>query len=221
MAAHTPSRTYVVAKRALDIAVAGFLLIVLSPVIAVTAVLVRIYMGSPVVFRHPRPGLREAVFVCLKFRTMTTQKDAMGELLPDAQRLTAFGRFLRSTSLDELPQLWSVLKGSMSLVGPRPLEIRYLPRYTAEQNRRHSVKPGITGWAQVNGRNAIDWDYRLSLDVWYVDHQSLMLDFKILVLTFSKVLLRSDVARPGQVSCDEFWGTEGKLQDAKLSLPLK
>ncbi len=216
-----PHLAYAFSKRLLDLAVASGMLIALSPVIAVTAILVRIYMGSPVIFRHPRPGLRETIFVCLKFRTMTGKKDESGALLPDAQRLTGFGRFLRSTSLDELPQLWSVLKGDMSLVGPRPLEIRYLPRYTAEQNRRHSVKPGITGWAQVNGRNAIDWDRRLSLDIWYVDHRSLTVDLKILALTLSKVLTRAGVARPGQVSCDEFWGTETQANHAELTAPIK
>ena len=173
----------------------------------VTALLVRRVLGRPVIFRHPRPGQGERVFCCLKFRTMTDCRDAAGELLPDSKRLTPFGRFLRSTSLDELPQLWSVLKGEMSLVGPRPLEVRYLPRYTDQQNRRHLVKPGITGWAQVNGRNAIDWDRRLALDIWYVDHCGLALDLKILLLTVGKVLSASGVARPGQVSCDEFMGT--------------
>ncbi len=198
---------YSVSKRLLDLVVAGVALLVFAPLIALTALLVRIYMGSPVIFRHPRPGLNEVVFTCLKFRTMTNKRDANGELLPDLQRLTAFGRFLRRTSLDELPQLWSVLKGEMSLVGPRPLEVRYLDRYTPEQRRRQLAKPGITGWAQVNGRNALDWDERLALDVWYVDHCHLALDIKILFMTVGKVLSGSDVARPGQASCDEFWGT--------------
>jgi sugar transferase EpsL len=198
---------YRIAKRALDVAVAALMLALFAPVMAMTAILVRIFMGSPVIFRHPRPGLHEEVFDCLKLRTMTTERDESGELLPDLDRLTSFGRFLRRTSLDELPQLWTVLTGEMSLVGPRPLEIRYVPRYTAEQNRRHLVKPGITGWAQVNGRNSIDWDRRLALDVWYVDHCSFSLDLKILALTFWKVITAAGVARPGQVSCDEFWGT--------------
>ncbi|MBY0508259.1 MAG: sugar transferase [Bryobacteraceae bacterium] len=195
------------AKRALDIVVSASMLVVFAPVMLVTAVCVRVFLGSPVLFRHPRPGLHEAVFCCLKFRTMTDGRDSQGELLPDMERLTSFGRFLRATSLDELPQLWTVLMGDMSLVGPRPLEVRYLPRYTAEQNRRHLVRPGITGWAQVNGRNALDWDQRFLLDVWYVDHCSFALDLKILWLTVGRVLSASGVARPGQVSCDEFWGT--------------
>jgi len=208
---------YRVSKRLLDVAIAGSMLIVFSPVMLLTALLVKIFLGSPVIFRHPRPGLNERVFECLKFRTMTNGKGPDGELLPDMQRLTPFGKFLRRTSLDELPQLLTVLTGEMSLVGPRPLEIRYVPRYTAVQNRRHEVKPGITGWAQVNGRNAIDWDRRLALDVWYVDHCSLGLDLKILGLTFWKVLAGSDVARPGQVSCDEFWGTSQPISHAGKS----
>jgi lipopolysaccharide/colanic/teichoic acid biosynthesis glycosyltransferase len=206
---HEPSQLYLFAKRVLDISVAAIMLIVFAPIIAATALLVRVFMGSPIVFPHPRPGLRGKVFTCLKFRTMTGERDRQGELLPDAERLKPFGRFLRSTSLDELPQLWNVLTGEMSLVGPRPLEVRYVPRYTARQNRRHEAKPGITGWAQVNGRNAIDWDRRLELDVWYVDHRRLSLDLKILLLTFWKVVTAAGVARPGQVSCDEFWGTAG------------
>lgn len=194
-------------KRFLDLAIAGVMLVVLAPVMVVTAILVRCFMGRPVIFRHPRPGLDENIFDCLKFRTMTNACDAGGALLPDMHRLTAFGKFLRSTSLDEVPQLITVMSGEMSLVGPRPLEVRYLPRYTGEQNRRHSVKPGITGWAQVNGRNAIDWERRLALDVWYVEHCSLALDLKILALTVWKVVTAAGVARAGQVSCDEFFGT--------------
>jgi lipopolysaccharide/colanic/teichoic acid biosynthesis glycosyltransferase len=198
---------YRAAKRCLDLLVAGAALIAFLPVMAIVAVAVRIRMGSPVIFRHPRPGLHEKTFPCLKFRTMSNAVDASGNLLPDMRRLTAFGKFLRKTSLDELPQLWSVIVGDMSLVGPRPLEIRYLDRYSAEQRRRQTVPPGITGWAQVNGRNAIDWDRKLSLDVWYVDHCGLMLDLKILAMTVSKVLLGSGVAREGQVSMDEFFGS--------------
>lgn len=198
---------YEAAKRIMDFALAGTGLIVLAPMIAVVALLVRLRMGSPVIFSHSRPGRNEMVFPCLKFRSMTNQTDADGNLLPDMQRLTPFGNFLRRSSLDELPQLWSVVKGDMSLVGPRPLEIRYLDRYTTEQRRRQSVMPGITGWSQVNGRNAIDWDRKLDLDVWYVVNRSLLLDIKILFFTIAKVLNADGVARDGQVSMDEFYGT--------------
>jgi sugar transferase EpsL len=198
---------YEATKRLMDCLLAGAGLIVLAPVIAIVALLVRLKMGSPVIFNHPRPGRNEEVFPCLKFRSMTNQRDAEGNLLPDMDRLTTFGKFLRRSSLDELPQLWSVVKGDMSLVGPRPLEIRYLERYTTEQRRRQSVMPGITGWSQVNGRNAIDWDRKLELDVWYVDNRSLLLDIKILYLTIAKVLNADGVARAGQVSMDEFYGT--------------
>jgi sugar transferase EpsL len=199
--------TYLVIKRAIDAVLAGVALIVLTPLIALVAVSVRVFLGSPVVFRQPRPGLREEIFECLKFRTMTDARDEKGDLLPDAQRLPAFGVFLRRTSLDELPQLWSVLKGDMSLVGPRPLMVRYLPRYSAEQARRHLVRPGITGWAQVNGRNAIDWDRKLALDTWYVDNYSPSLDLKILVMTVRIVITAAGVSRSGQVSMEEFLGS--------------
>lgn len=181
-------------------------LIVFSPVFAAVAVLVRLRLGSPVIFRQPRPGLDEAIFPCFKFRTMTNAVDSTGELLPDEQRITAFGKFLRATSLDELPQLWSVIVGDMSLVGPRPLVTYYLPRYSEEQKRRHLVKPGITGWAQVNGRNEIDWDRKLALDVWYVDHCGFWLDLKILAMTVWKVLTAAGVSKAGQVSMEEFLG---------------
>ena len=198
---------YQAAKRSLDLSVAMGMLVVLAPVIALVAVFVRIFMGRPVVFRHPRPGLDGKVFECLKFRTMTNARSVDGALLSEGLRLTKFGRFLRSTSLDELPQLLTVVSGEMSLVGPRPLEVRYVPRYTPEQSRRHSVKPGITGWAQVNGRNAIDWDRRLALDIWYVENCSFSLDLKILAFTLWKVITAAGVAKPGQVSCEEFMGT--------------
>lgn len=201
------SSTYLVVKRIMDAVVAGVTLVVLAPLIAVVAASVRVFLGGPVVFRQPRPGLREEIFECLKFRTMTDARDERGNLLPDAQRLPAFGAFLRRTSLDELPQLWSVLKGDMSLVGPRPLMVRYLPRYSAEQARRHLVRPGITGWAQVNGRNAIDWDRKLALDTWYVDNYSLSLDLKILVMTVRIVITAAGVSRSGQVSMEEFLGS--------------
>jgi sugar transferase EpsL len=194
-------------KRTLDLAAAGSMLLILSPVMAVTAILVRIKLGSPVIFRHPRPGLNEVVFNCLKFRTMTDERDCNGTLLPDADRLTSFGKLLRRYSLDELPQLFSVLVGDMSLVGPRPLQVIYLTRYSREQRRRHSVPPGITGWAQINGRNDIGWDRKLALDVWYVDHCGFALDLKILVLTFWKVVTAAGVAKPGHVAMEEFMGT--------------
>ncbi len=176
---------------------------------AVVAVLVRWKLGSPVLFRHPRPGFQERIFDCVKFRTMTDDRDASGQLLTAEERLTDFGKLLRKASLDELPQLWSVVIGDMSLVGPRPLEVRYLPRYSAEQNRRHSVPPGITGWAQVNGRNEIEWDRKLALDVWYVDNRSLALDLRILLLTFWKVVSAAGIAKEGHASMEEFFGSEG------------
>lgn len=198
---------YSISKRAIDVFFAFSALLILSPLIAAVALAVRLRMGSPIIFTHPRPGLNEVTFPCLKFRSMTNQCNEAGELLPDHERLTAFGKFLRNTSLDELPQLWSVLKGDMSLVGPRPLEIRYLDRYSPEQRRRQTVMPGITGWSQINGRNAIDWDRKLALDIWYVDNRSIMLDLKILFLTIAKVIKADGVARVGQVSMDEFFGS--------------
>jgi lipopolysaccharide/colanic/teichoic acid biosynthesis glycosyltransferase len=194
-------------KRSLDIAVSGAVLLLFAPVMAAVAVLVRLRMGSPVIFRHPRPGYREVIFDCLKFRTMTNARDAQGNLLGELERLTPLGKLLRRLSLDELPQLWSVLKGDMSLVGPRPLEVRYLPRYSAEQRRRQTVPPGITGWAQINGRNEIEWERRLALDVWYVDHCSLALDLKILLLTVWKVGTAAGIAKAGHASIEEFFGT--------------
>lgn len=198
---------YSLTKRIIDVCISASALIVLSPVMAVTAVLVRRKLGSPVIFRHPRPGLHEKTFYCLKFRSMTNERDSDGQLLKEELRLTEFGKLLRRTSLDELPQLWSVLVGDMSLVGPRPLEVRYLPRYSSEQSRRHTVPPGITGWAQVNGRNEIEWSRKLALDVWYVDNRSLALDLKILVLTFWKVATAAGIAKAGHASMEEFLGT--------------
>jgi len=200
-------KLYPIAKRAMDVLIAGSAMVVLAPVMAVVTVLVRIKLGSPVIFRHPRPGLHEKTFLCLKFRTMTNERNAEGQLLKEELRLTEFGKLLRRMSLDELPQLWSVLVGDMSLVGPRPLEVRYLPRYSAEQRRRHTVPPGITGWAQVNGRNEIEWARKLALDVWYVDNRSLALDLRILVLTFWKVVTAAGIAKAGQASMEEFLGT--------------
>jgi lipopolysaccharide/colanic/teichoic acid biosynthesis glycosyltransferase len=185
-------------KRPLDFLVAVVALIVLSPVLLVTSVLVRLRLGRPVLFRQTRLGRNGVPFEIVKFRTMTDQHDDAGELLPDVGRLSSFGRFLRSTSLDELPELWNVVKGEMSLVGPRPLPARYLPRYSAEERRRHQVRPGITGWAQVNGRNALDWNDRLAADVWYVDNQSLKLDFKIIGRTLLSVVRREGVSAPGE-----------------------
>jgi sugar transferase EpsL len=199
-----PKPLYSLTKRVIDVCISASALIVLSPVMAVTAVLVRRKLGSPVIFRHPRPGLNEKTFYCLKFRSMTNERDSDGQLLKEELRLTEFGKMLRSTSLDELPQLWSVLVGDMSLVGPRPLEIRYLPRYSREQSRRHTVPPGITGWAQVNGRNEIEWSRKLAL---YVDNRSLALDLKILVLTFWKVATAAGIAKAGHASMEEFLGT--------------
>lgn len=203
---------YHVAKRILDIAGSSLILILTSPLILTVASAVRVRMGGPVLFRHARPGFEERPFECLKFRTMTESRGEDTELLSDEERLTAVGRFLRRFSLDEFPQLWNVFKGDMSLVGPRPLEMRYLPRYTSEQKRRHLVKPGITGWAQINGRNSIDWDRKLALDVWYVDHASLWLDIRILATTFWKVLSGEGVSQAGHATMSEFWGTAGPQQ---------
>lgn len=193
-------------KRLFDLAVAVPVLVVLGPVLGVLALLVHWQLGAPVLFRQQRPGLHGRPFTLYKFRTMTEARDAEGRLLPDAQRLTPFGRFLRSTSLDELPELFNVVRGEMSLVGPRPLLMQYLERYTPTQRRRHEVRPGITGWAQVNGRNALDWPQRLALDVWYVDHLSFALDLRILLLTAVKVLRREGISEPGQATMQEFTG---------------
>ena len=193
-------------KRLLDLAIAIPALILLSPVLAFLALLVRLRLGSPVLFRQQRPGLQGRPFTLIKFRTMTDARDTRGNLLPDADRLTPFGQFLRSASLDELPELTNVLKGEMSLVGPRPLLMQYLDRYTPEQMRRHDVKPGITGWVQVNGRNALTWEQKFALDVWYVDHWSFWLDLKIIVLTVWKVLAREGISQPGCVTMKEFMG---------------
>ena len=194
-------------KRLLDLGLTIPALVVLSPILGVVAALVRVRLGSPVLFRQQRPGLREHPFTLQKFRTMTDARDADGNLLPDAQRLTRFGLLLRSTSLDELPELWNVLRGEMSLVGPRPLLMEYLDRYTPEQARRHEVKPGLTGWAQVNGRNAITWEQRFALDVWYVDHCSLRLDLQIITSTIWKILKREGISQLGQVTMEEFKGS--------------
>lgn len=203
-----PGRVYAVVKRALDLAAASLGLVVLLPVLGLLALSIRLRLGSPVLFRQRRPGLRGRPFTLLKFRTMTDAFDASDEPLPDGQRLTPFGRALRSLSLDELPTLVNVLRGEMSLVGPRPLLMEYLERYTEEQARRHEVLPGITGWAQVNGRNAIPWSDRLAMDVWYVDHRSLRLDMEILARTVFKVLRRDGISAPGEATVSRFTGSE-------------
>ena len=195
-------------KRTFDVVGAGAALVVLSPLLAVLALAVRLQMGSPVVFRQPRPGLHGQVFEILKFRTMTDARDARGDLLPDADRLTAFGRFLRRSSFDELPELVNVLRGEMSLVGPRPLRVEYLPLYSPEQARRHEVRPGITGWAQVNGRNAVSWNEKFELDVWYVDHRSLALDLKILWATVAEVVNGRGVSAEGHATMEPFTGSD-------------
>lgn len=194
-------------KRAFDIVVAATALVILSPVILVVALLVRSKLGSPALFRQVRPGKNGKPFQMIKFRTMTGERDVNGALLPDAQRLTSFGKMLRSTSLDELPELWNVLKGDMSLVGPRPLLMQYMPLYSPQQARRHDVKPGVTGWAQINGRNALSWDEKFALDVWYVDNLSLWLDLKIIFRTLVKVLQRSDVSASGEATMPRFTGS--------------
>lgn len=195
-------------KRLIDFLAALMALILLGPLMLVVGVLVRLRLGSPAIFRQQRPGHHARPFTMYKFRTMmSTTHDKEGRILPDDQRLTPFGLWLRSTSLDELPELFNVLKGDMSLVGPRPLMTKYLDRYTPHQARRHEVKPGITGWAQVNGRNNITWEEKFDLDVWYVDHWSLKLDIMILARTFWQVVSRSDVAKEGHATVDEFMGT--------------
>nr|CAL16373.1 sugar transferase, putative [Alcanivorax borkumensis SK2] len=195
-------------KRLMDIAGALCGLLVLGPVILLLAVLVRVKLGSPVLFRQVRPGMDGRAFQMAKFRTMTDARGTNGELLPDADRLTGFGQFLRSSSLDELPELWNVLKGDMSLVGPRPLLMEYLPLYSDRQARRHEVRPGITGWAQVNGRNALSWDEKFELDVWYVENRTLWLDIKILFLTVWKVIKRDDINQDGEATMTRFTGSQ-------------
>ncbi len=193
-------------KRLFDLVVAIAALAVLALPLLVLYAIVRRKLGSPALFRQARPGLHGRPFMMVKFRTMTDERGPGDELLPDAQRLTAFGRFLRASSLDELPELWNVLRGEMSLVGPRPLLMEYLPLYSPEQARRHEVRPGITGWAQVNGRNAVSWEERFRLDVWYVDHRSLWLDLRILWLTVRKVLVREGINAQGEATMPRFTG---------------
>ena len=197
-------------KRLFDFIVAFCALLILSLVIIVVAVVIRFKLGSPILFTQNRPGLNGDIFKMMKFRTMLDAEDKQGNLLPDDQRMTKLGSFLRSTSLDELPGLFNVLKGDMSLVGPRPLLVDYLPLYDKEQARRHNVRPGITGWAQVNGRNAISWEQKFELDVWYVDNQSIWLDFKILLLTIRKVFVREVISAEGEVTMTRFKGSSKK-----------
>jgi len=197
-------------KRILDVSL-GFLgLVIFAPIIATVAVQIRRKLGSPVFFRQTRPGKDGRPFQMVKFRTMLDAVNNNGEPLPDDQRMTPFGNFLRSSSLDELPGLWNVLRGDMSLVGPRPLLMEYLPLYSKEQYRRHEVRPGVTGWAQVNGRNAISWEEKFKLDVWYVDNQSLWLDMKILFLTVKKVLVKDGISADGEVTMSRFTGTSNR-----------
>ena len=200
-------------KRTFDIAVAGCALILLIPIFLCLAVLVRVFLGAPVLFRQQRPGLNAQPFEMIKFRTMTNARDSKGQLLPDEQRLVPFGKWLRSTSLDELPELWNVLKGDMSLVGPRPLLKEYLQLYTPEQARRHDVRPGLTGWAQVNGRNSLSWDEKFQLDVWYVDNRSFRIDLRVLAQTFLQVVRRDGISAIGEATMPLFRGSstnEGK-----------
>lgn len=194
------------AKRIFDIFFSLGWLIVFSPLLAVVAILVRIKLGSPVLFVHERPGKDGKPFRIVKFRSMTDARDAHGELLSDNERLTAFGKFLRASTLDEFPEMWNVLIGQMSVVGPRPLMMRYLPRYNSVQRRRMEVRPGVTGWAQINGRNAISWDEKFALDVWYVDNQSMWLDAKIIFRTFFKVFARSGINHSTEQPMPEFLG---------------
>lgn len=193
-------------KRLLDILVAGIAIVLLSPAMIVVMMLINKKLGSPIFFQQVRPGLGGKPFKMVKFRTMLDAVDSQGNPLPDEVRLTDFGKFLRSTSLDELPELWNVLKGDMSLVGPRPLLMEYLPLYSADQARRHEVRPGVTGWAQINGRNAISWEQKFELDTWYVDNQSLWLDIKILFLTVWKVVHRDGISAAGEATMSRFMG---------------
>jgi sugar transferase EpsL len=194
-------------KRIIDVVFSIAVLLMLTPVLLITAIIVRAKLGSPVLFRQQRPGLSGRPFWLIKFRTMTGERDSAGNLLPDDKRLPAFGKFLRSTSLDELPELVNVLKGDMSIIGPRPLMMKYLGRYSLEQARRHDVKPGITGWAQINGRHAISWEDRFKLDVWYVDNWTLWLDLKILLRTIAAIFKREGITQQGRATMDEFMGT--------------
>jgi sugar transferase EpsL len=194
-------------KRLLDLCLATPAFVLLSPLLGIIALLIRKRLGAPVLYRQQRPGRFGKPFTLVKFRSMTEKHDSFGHLLPDAERLTPLGLFLRRTSLDELPELWNVLGGDMSLVGPRPLLMQYLKRYTPTQARRHAVQPGLTGWAQVNGRNALTWEQKFALDVWYVDHMSFWLDLRIIVLTLTKAVKGEGINQPGQATAEEFMGS--------------
>lgn len=211
-----PYRRYF--KRPLDFVCSLAAIIILSPILLLIALLVRIKLGSPVIFKQQRPGMNEKIFTLYKFRTMTDERDEKGELLPDEVRLTDFGKFLRASSLDELPELFNILKGDMSIVGPRPLLIEYLPLYNAHQRRRHEVRPGLTGWAQVNGRNAITWEEKFNYDVEYIDNLSFFLDVKIIFLTIMKVLKREGINQEGRATMEPFRGSQqaGQLHENKL-----
>lgn len=211
-----PYRRYF--KRPLDLVLSLAAIIILSPILLLIALLVRIKLGSPVIFKQQRPGMNEKIFTLYKFRTMTDERDEKGELLPDEVRLTDFGKFLRASSLDELPELFNILKGDMSIVGPRPLLIEYLPLYNAHQRRRHEVRPGLTGWAQVNGRNAITWEEKFNYDVEYVDNLSFFLDLKIIFLTIMKVLKKEGINQEGRATMEPFRGSQqaGQLHENKL-----
>ncbi|QHI72082.1 sugar transferase [Aminipila terrae] len=195
-------------KRTFDIIVSSCAILVLSPVLLIVSIMVRVKLGSPVIFMQERPGLHAKIFTMYKFRSMTDECDDTGQLMPDHVRLTNFGKFLRKTSLDELPELFNIFKGDMSFVGPRPLLVRYLERYNDEQARRHDVRPGLTGWAQINGRNAITWEEKFRLDVWYVDHWNLWLDLKIFIMTFVKVIRKEGISAEGEATMGEFLGTK-------------
>jgi len=199
-----------------DLILSALGLAILSPLLLLTALTIWLTMGRPILFRQVRPGLKGKPFESYKFRTMVDLRNEQGFPLPDEQRLTPVGRFLRSSSLDELPQFFNVLRGDMSLVGPRPLLMEYLGRYTPEQARRHEVRPGITGWAQVNGRNSLSWDQKFQLDVWYVDHWSLWLDLKILVMTIGRVLRRDGISAPGHLTMPEFLGEKESVDGSNL-----
>jgi len=211
-----PYRRYF--KRPIDFVLSLVAITILSPILLLIALLVRIKLGSPVIFKQQRPGMNEKIFTLYKFRTMTDERDEKGELLPDEMRLTDFGKFLRASSLDELPELFNILKGDMSIVGPRPLLIEYLPLYNAHQRRRHEVRPGLTGWAQVNGRNAISWEEKFNYDVEYVDNLSFFLDVKIIFLTIMKVLKREGINQEGRATMEPFRGSQqaGQLHENKL-----
>ena len=200
-------------KRILDVAIASTALVILSPVYALVAYKVKKNLGSPVLFRQLRPGLNGKPFEMIKFRSMKDAVDAQGNPLPDSERLTPFGQMLRSSSLDEMPELWNVIKGEMSIVGPRPLLMEYLPLYNEQQAKRHNVRPGITGYAQVNGRNAISWEKKFELDTWYVENRSLWLDFKIMLKTVQKVLSKDDISAEGEATISKFTGTSESKDD--------